>query len=367
MLTSGTLRANAKHILSSHAALAMASLALAALIGASCALRICDFDDNDGYLAAIIWLPMAAFTRASRVHKHRDLVAMLSLVVAGLSLLIVWQFLIEGHPRPRGLSFNVLTGPMLMAMVCLLSAIRAHHASHPDQTADWISTWISAIGLTGTIVSQSRTALMAFVAAAVAFVATCQPGRRLKPALLAICMTLFWGYTQVNRYEEGKTEVAKLNRDQHVSSVGERSDGLRWGWQHLFEKPWLGLGPKELQDKFNMRGYEWGRSNPDYPFMAHLHNDYLQLAIEHGIPAMLCHLGMWLLLCKHCIMRRKSALAKGNSDRMAPWVLAMCTVYLAASLTDSFMYWVFTWATALSCLGIAAGLTTPEADTQISP
>jgi hypothetical protein len=353
MLASSTLRSFAKKIFHEHNYLTLASLILAILTFSNCTRHECSFEAQDAYLAAIIWLPMAALT-CSNSSNRESITVILCIAIILPSVIIFWQLLIEGDPRPRALSFNVLIGPLLMIMMCLLGGIRASLKHTQNNLAAKISVCTTFIGMTAVIATQSRTSLFSFLAAAISFLLTSPPTRWARIALITGTIVIFWFGTQIGRYEEGKRDLADMSRNQNISSIGERADGLKWGLQHLLDQPWTGLGPQELQDRFNLRGHEWGHPKEKAPFIHHLHNDYLQLAVSHGLPAMLCHTTMWLIICK---LRKKSSPSR---EAARPWLIAMSVVYLFSSLTDSFTYWVFTWATAMSCLGIAIGMHPPE-------
>jgi len=92
-----------------------------------------------------------------------------------------------------------------------------------------------------------------------------------------------------------------------------------------------------------------------------IHNDYLQMGLEHGIPALCAFIGMWWLLARRTIRHQNETMGKGLADNVPPWLLAMIGVYVSAFLTDSFTYWIFTWATVSACFGVAAGLMTGQA------
>ncbi len=352
LLLDEQMRQVAWQLVRSLKALVFFALILAALIHTNCVVHQCGFEDADGRLPPLVWLPFAAMIMAGRTGR---LVAMSALGAAILLItgLLAWQAWVVGAPRPAGMSFNVLTGPMLLGMVCMVQALL-----HSDEGA--LPTWarqaclaITLTGLAGAVITQSRTSLLSYAIASLAFLLI-TPNPKRNSALLLIAIGFSWAISMTNRYEEGQREIQKLKADQYISSMGERTDGLKWSLQHVLDAPLLGKGPQQLQDQFNKRGYEWGRKQPWTPLIHHLHNDYFQLAIAHGIPALLSHLGMWACLVVHAVRRNRRSDSHQRKATFA-WCLAMAGVFLPAFLTDSYTYWVYTWAAVMCCFGLSAG------------
>jgi hypothetical protein len=359
VLCTHALRRSTLHIVLSYKLLTITSVALTLLIALGCTQYQCG-DHLDALWPPILWIPVAAITLSDRTQVSRLVFYTLATAVTFLTVVIFLQFWVEGAARPRGLSFNVLTGPMIMAMVCLLGAMHADKAQPTSTKQNWIFWTVSLIGLAGAICSQSRTALLAYIVASTLYLWR-TPRQQLKQGAVILFILAIWTFTQVNRYHEGQAEMAKLKTGQHVHSIGERSDGLRWSREHFWDSPWLGMGAEKLQQGFKNRGIEWGRENPRYPFLHHVHNDYLQMGLEHGIPALCAFIGMWWLLARRTIRHQNETMGKGLADNVPPWLLAMIGVYVSAFLTDSFTYWIFTWATVSACFGVAAGLMTGQA------
>jgi hypothetical protein len=287
--------------------------------------------------------------------------------VVGLSTLVMWQFFLDDMPRPRGLSFNVLTGPMVMAMMCLLAALHTELSSSLGNRFKLIFRAVMVIGLAGTLCTQSRTSLLSFILAALIFLACAPKDGRAKLALALASLTLLWAFSQTNRYQEGEREIANMQRGQHYSSFGERTDAYRWGQEHILDAPWFGKGAIAIQDEFKHRGMDWGRDVSTYPFLHHLHNDYMQMAISHGLPAIACFIAIWLTFCRSIISQHRRRATTNASPPTTAWLLALATIYMSAFMTDSFTYWVFTWATVMTCFGMTVGLMTSLTDASERP
>lgn len=358
VLMSTELRANAWKVIQSHRLLTALSLGLVALMAAGCAQHVCSEYGTDALLPPMLWIPIAAFTLNRKNGGHHALFIIMCAAVVGLSILVMWQFFLDGKPRPRGLSFNVLTGPMVMAMMCLLGALHAQLSAVRNKFK-LIFRAVMTVGLAGTICTQSRTSLLSFIVAAVVFLVCTPKEDRAKLAFFIVPLTLFWGFSQINRYQEGQRDIDRLERGQYYSSFGERTDAYRWGKEHILDAPWFGKGAIAIQQEFKQRGMDWGRDVRSYPLLHHLHNDYLQLAISHGLPAMACFITFWLTFSRQLLMRHRKPATPFSYPPITGWLLAMMVIYMSAFMTDSFTYWVFTWGTVMACFGVAVGLVTP--------
>jgi O-antigen ligase len=358
VLMSAELRAHAWKVIQSHRLLTALSLGLVALMATGCAQHACSEYGTDALLPPLLWIPIAAFTLNRKSGSHHALFIILCTAVAGLSILVMWQFFLDGKPRPRGLSFNVLTGPMIMAMMCLLGALYAQ-LSAVRSKFKLIFRAVMTIVLAGTICTQSRTSLLSFIVAAVVFLLCTPKAERAKLALFIVPLIILWAFSQTNRYQEGQREIANLRLGQHYSSFGERTDAYRWGREHILDAPWFGKGAIAIQKEFKQRGRDWGRNVHSYPLLHHLHNDYLQLAISHGLPAMACFITFWLAFSRQLLMLHRKLATSLSSPAITGWLLAMMVIYMSAFMTDSFTYWVFTWGTVMACFGVAVGLVTP--------
>jgi O-antigen ligase len=360
VLADRELRSISLQIIQTQRALTATSGALALLIAASCHFNAGNSQYLDATLPPILWIPVSAYCILDSRRKLYRVYFLLYAAVSTMAATIIWQLLVEGATRPRGLSFNVLTGPMMLAMICLLGAIKSNQNIASQKNRDnYNFICISVLGLAGAMCSQSRTSLISFVCASFVFLYFSHRNNARTGVILATII-FFWTLTQFNHFTLGKKQLSDVESGKYVSSIGERRDGLIWGKQHIFDNPWIGIGTSQVQEGFNHRGYEWKRENPDHRFIPHLHNDYLQIALSNGVPSLVCYAFMWLLLGRKSINKSATSPAPRNKANRSAWILSMISIYLTASLTDSFTFWIYTWATVSCCFGIAIGLLNDE-------
>jgi O-antigen ligase len=354
VLSSPELRTEVLTVARTYAALTMASVLLTLLISIGCLSLGCSRYQFDAALVPILWLAVAAFTRSSARNSHRILFITVASAVLAVSGNVLWQFFIEERARPRGLSFNVLTSPMLLAMLCLLNGMVALAEQWRKPHVAGATVLLGGLGVLACICTRSKTGLLTFVVGTIAYMLFST--KRLRTLALAAPIIAIWLAMLTPAFQQILVDASDYQNGSHVSSAGDRTDGIRWGTEHMLDMPWLGMGDVEVQRRFNLRGHEWKRPQPDLPFIEHLHNDYLQIAVAYGIPALLCFLSMWAALIARAIQARSQASPWHRAKPATPWMLAMSAVYLPAFGTDSFSHWIFTWATVTCCLGIAAGL-----------
>lgn len=358
LLSSTDLRSNAWHLVKTHKWLTLASIVLSLLMAGSCALNRCSPAHFDAVIPPLLWIPVASLTLANRANHFRAVFYIAGLAVAIMSAFVCWESFVLHIYRPHGLAYNVLTAPMILSLICLMGAIKDINNTVKNIRLRNFFILSVALGLTGSIVTQSKTGLMTFIVASI-FYLIYTPNSRIKASAVLTAIAIAWSPAMIKRYDQNQQELASMQQGQYtVSSLGERTDCLKWGLQHLHDAPWLGKGHQLLQEQFALREFEWHRFNPKYFFIHHLHNEYLQMAIEHGWPALLLFLAMWITF-----IWRASRPAPWISGDMPhantpAWLLAMAAVYLSAFMVDSFTYWVFTWATVASCFGIGIAMLT---------
>jgi putative inorganic carbon (HCO3(-)) transporter len=109
--------------------------------------------------------------------------------------------------------------------------------------------------------------------------------------------------------------------DTHFSSNAARVLMVQAGWKMFREHPWFGVGPQQIDTEF--RSFLQARGIFDPPFYTgHLHNNFIQLAAERGLFALVAFLWLLIELLVRC--GRASYSAGDNSE----WR----TIYLAALL-----------------------------------
>ncbi len=102
-----------------------------------------------------------------------------------------------------------------------------------------------------------------------------------------------------NPFDLRERAVSVFHSHGDVDSNSFRYVCLREGWEIIKKHPWLGLGPEQIK-ALEVSGDFQKWIPPDIPrplptgWYGHLHNLYVQLAAERGIPAALAMI--WILL-----------------------------------------------------------------------
>lgn len=292
----------------------------------------------------ILWLPIAAIFKQ---HAHQtppqtkqSVQAIMGIAILSTSTVLAYQLLIGKDPRPPGFSFNVLTGPMLLMMASLFIAADQNSGSRPK-----LLLLIGLASIGGSMMTQSRTALLCFIVGC-GCCALFLP--KISKNILAYSMptSIIWMILISPRFDVIHTDISKYQNGSHRSSLGERTDAIVWGLQHIFDKPWLGFGREPLRNTFNSRWIEWSQPEDSITKILHLHNDYLQLALSYGMPTLVFTLIFWVGLFKLF-----------NKPNIHPQQSTFCKITLliiaTTSLVDSFTHWQGLWAMCATCAGIA--------------
>lgn len=346
MLIWPAARVEASRLARRHADLVTASALISMLILIGAISR--GLIDEEWRLACVppIWLPIAALSRAFErdwpAAKHPGLdVALASsvLIIAGTC---IWQLLVEHQPRPQGVFFGVLNGPLVLMTACLMWASPGNHQAQDGHR------WQHAIMIAavfGSIATRAKTPFMAFVVATLLALLLDRHNWR-RTLTISVPVIGFWGVFLRQRFVDVGSDVATYRSGQFSSSAGDRLDALLWAQYHLLDHPWLGYGPSQLTEAFNGRWLEWGRAESSITKIYHLHNEYLQLPLAHGAPAFIVVIVFWALL-SHAIYSSQAP----KRAKIPLWL--MISILATTSSTDCFSFWLAGWAACFTLAGLA--------------
>lgn len=145
--------------------------------------------------------------------------------------------------------------------------------------------WAAGAAVCGAalLLSETRGAWLGALAA-IALIAFVKD-RRLPLAMAVLLPLAYWVLPR-----QFQLRVQSIYGTQDESSAA-RLNMWSTGVQMIRAHPWLGVGPNQI----TALAYQYG-GNPRYQprFFTHLHNDFLQLAAERGIPGLAAWL--WLLI-----------------------------------------------------------------------
>ncbi|MFT3858559.1 MAG: O-antigen ligase family protein [Aquabacterium sp.] len=284
------VRSSLRQIIRRHAILGATSLAFSILIVLGCLEHQCTRLEQHAAFIPVLWIPMAALTYECLKQNARGLVTTIALALATTSLLVIWQRFVQQEDRPPALSYNVLVSPLILALICLLGAL----TTLTHKSGDLLTFKLSAaLGIFAAILTQAKTGLLTFLAGGLMLAACEREHRRLIltwVAAIGIC----WGIALSEKIKIVRDDVSSYNNQMYKTSVGERTDAIKWAAEHFFDAPLTGKGRLALYAEFNHRWAEWGRQQEAVTLMAHLHNDYLQVALSKGIPALACFVTLWV-------------------------------------------------------------------------
>jgi len=347
-LTCADARVGVFQIVHARKMLTSLTLTLSVLILLSSIWHGCAWFGIEVAAIPLLWIPIAALTRSIQWRHHRTaLIITISIAICWISLLVIWQFTVGHEPRPKGLSHNVLTGPMLLGMLCTIGAL-----SHPREN-NRLRQVLAALSITASIVTQSKTGLLAFLAASLIYIIR-QSASRKRMLFTATPVIFIWLLTLTQRLSTFQSQFTGYENKQYKNALGGRADAIRWVKSHFMDNPLLGKGPEQLAYEFDHRWQEWGRSEFSTLPMLHLHNDYFQILMTYGIPASICFTALWITLSIQAFKSTNNC--RSNSTSTATWILMLTSIYMISFITDSFTYWDNAWAMVSACMGLSIGI-----------
>jgi O-antigen ligase len=126
----------------------------------------------------------------------------------------------------------------------------------------------------------------------------------------------------------------RLQSVLHLSSdpsIGIRFEMWRVGWRMIQSHPFLGVGPNNIPETYTL--YLPPGVSPMVGYREHLHNDYLQLGAERGVPCLLAWLWFMGALGWHTLRVRRQWV-RGKSQRAHLWIADAAFACLLALLTE---------------------------------
>lgn len=205
-------------------------------------------------------------------------------LVAGSSsaVLALVQFSITGVDwlnRATGWMSHWMTlaGQLMILLVVALSWIL-----FAGDRARWWGVPAAVAMAGGLVVSLTRNAWLGALVGLFAVVAV---RRRMAVLFLVALLPLAWVLPA------SLQERLRAGFDLQDATTAGRLAIARTGLRMIADHPWFGVGPRRVMIE-SPRYFDPGNTYPAWSYM-HLHNNYLQIAAERGIPALL--LWLWLM------------------------------------------------------------------------
>ncbi len=237
-----------------------------------------------------MWILLVLFFLPGTINKINKkkisfFVNFLSLSLLASSIYGIYQFIMTDNPilhRIKGFSDHQMTfaGTITLSLIFLLIYFIETHSKNVLIVTSVIS------GFVALIFSLSRSYWLAFFVSIILYFFIKKKFKFLLIFFLVILTTFLL------------SPVAVKYRMRHLFDYRESGNSARiemWkaGGRIIKTHPFLGLGVNMIKSEG-----ERYLKNPDFPatYFMHLHNDYLQIAAERGIPALIFYILFFFML-----------------------------------------------------------------------
>ncbi len=261
-----------------------------------------------------------------------------------------WLLEITPMNRVRGFMSHWMTfSGQLMLGITFLTAQVAFHLGHRPASR-WPKSLLAAVPgivlLCGALVlTQTRNAWLGTAAALLVlavvygFESSGRLGRRLFSqwpgrwlyglrwsAVVVLALVLIFLAMPVHYQQRF---WAAFDPEDFTTSI--RLELLRTGKEMVLDHPWFGLGPRLVPQRHS------DYTNPgEFPpqIYQHLHNNYVQVAAESGLPTFAFWMAMWIVLAADLIRTARRAKADRFLFALSVGGLACLIAFLAAGLFE---------------------------------
>ncbi|HEV2351689.1 MAG TPA: O-antigen ligase family protein [Terriglobia bacterium] len=133
----------------------------------------------------------------------------------------------------------------------------------------------------------------------------------------------------------------RLDSVRHPSSdpsIAIRFEMWQVGWRMIQRHPLVGVGPNNIPEVYTL--YLPPGKSPMVGYREHLHDDYLQLAAERGLPCLAAWLWLMIAFGRHALRVRRK-LIRNPSEAGCAWVPDAALACLLAFATEGFFEYNF--------------------------
>ncbi len=256
---------------------------------------------GDLFTLAAVPLGLMLVRGQRQARRIVDYLILMSVVVAALGLTQYLAGLGDMHHRIRGPLSHYMTfaGILMMANLLLLARILYRPAGRRLRAAQGLGLAILTVALLG---SYTRSAWLGMTIGA-AILVVMSSWRRwvvLLPVVLAAAVLL----SAPVRQRVGS--IADLNDPSNYDRICMAKAGLTM----IAERPLFGIGPNLVDERYPIYRHP---TAPRY-WVPHLHNSFIQLAAERGLPELLAY-GLMMALSLAASWRRWRAEGRRQSPR----------------------------------------------------
>lgn len=261
------------------------------------------------------------------------------LITASVSFSVIYSGVLKAEIF--GVNKNLLLGGTTLLTICCLSQLFFYWT----KSSKWFLALlvISIISsLTAIVITEVRTALLAFLALIPLFLTKCRSWKTVG-LMIFVCLILFGLFLYSGRLQEGINDIIKYQGGNSNSSWGIRLELWKLSTNAFMVKPLFGWGVQPFYELVN-NGFK-------FPVMSfyvrHFHSDFFNMLVTGGITGILGWLITIYLLFKKSwndeiqLSLLTGILAIGLADRYwfenraAIYLFAVCWVLLYLSRVKS--------------------------------
>ena len=262
----------------------------------------------------------------------------------GAGLFSTWQFFGGGQMRPGGTTNPIQYGniSMVLGVLCLCGLSWAQRQPHRSFWTCILGAGMLA-GLAGSLLTGSRGSWLGLPVCLIIFLmhhAGTASRRLLRGGVIAFCVALAMLWMVPQSGLKARTQLAVTEAGDYMahgnadSSVGARLEMWRAGVAMLPGHWLLGWGKQGMLDG-KAELVRQGAAAPSIEEHTHLHNEYLDALVKHGLPGLLAVLALYLaplrLFARHL---------RHPDNAVRDYALAgtlLVVSYLAFGLTQAFL------------------------------
>ncbi len=304
-------------------------------------------EESIGALVRVYSVVFLFVMLVNRVTSRRALMWLIGAFVVGAALSVVYGLLtgLSEAPGAVGDDATVAQGRLqggvgdpnflaasLISAAALVGAIGVARRVRVQFRA--LLVLAGAVMPIGVLSTGSRGGVLAAIAAVVLTLLILRGYRRRALALVAISLVVVAGYASFS-------PIAPLDRFTQADSSGGsgRLDLWTVGWRMAADYPWLGVGIANFQPRAHEYAREPGaltRVNYISETVQEVHNLYLQVATETGVPGVLLLLA-FVSGCVRCTWRAAERFRASGEHRMATFARLLLIAQVSMLAADTFL------------------------------
>ena len=280
-----------KESLKSHRILIYLILLFTSVIIASAVLNNSSISEIDNYTRLLLLIPFLAINFNEKHYKLIILAASAAAVANALYTLSIYD-----HERFWGTSSHPITYANLCALMSMISLYRMIMASTKYDSIIYGLSFLFFI--LPMLMTATRGPLIGILVCLALIIALKKSYKLFIGSLVVIFLVVFTSNSLSTRlYRMVDINLFDIQANGHVS-IRERVAYLHYGALKSTENILIGIGPSTVESDMK----KWIEQN-NYTVTPrdHLHNEYLDILVKFGLPALILLLLIYLYFLKHSI------------------------------------------------------------------